>query len=76
MKEALKPKSKPSKMNEKNADARSLGGSRFYTIFDSTSIITFFELNMNNISFRLTLLLQYYHFFQLQFEKPPQAQPC
>ena len=59
MKEALKPKSKPSKKNEKNTDARSLGGSRFYNIFDSTSIITFFELNINNLSYfiRLTLLL-------------------
>ena len=47
MKEALKPKSKPSKKNEKNTDARSLDGSRFYNIFDSTSIITFFELNIN-----------------------------
>ena len=44
MKENLKPKSKPSKKNEKNTDARSLDGSRFYNIFDSTSIITFFEL--------------------------------
>ena len=51
MKEALKPKSKPSKMNEKIADARSLGGSRFYNVFDSTSIITFFELNMNKNCF-------------------------
>ena len=44
MKDALKSTSKPSNKNEKNAGAGSLDGSRFYNIFDSTSIIFFFEL--------------------------------
>ena len=34
---------KPSKKNQKNAGARSLGGSRFCNIFHNTSIIIFLK---------------------------------